>query len=114
MSELFQAGLPTDIEGQNQVIIDHLIKLAEQVREVKNELHRRAEGTEKQIVALRHAFPGDDPVGHRAYHDELIAAEKARKEFWQKLFFELAKWGVLGFAGWLLVAGWSAFLKGPK
>ena len=121
MDEMFQAGIPADIEGQNQVIVEHLIKLAEQVREVKNELsqareelHRRAEGTEKQIVELRHAFPADDPAGHRAYHDEVIAIARARKEFWQKLLFELAKWGLLGFVAWLVLAGWRDFLKGPN
>ena len=118
---LFQASLPSDPAEQNEVILGHLVRLSSQVGEVRKELvqaredmHRRAEGTEKQIIELRHAFPADDPAGHRAYHDEVIAIARARKEFWQKLLFELAKWGLLGFAAWLVVAGWRDLLKGPN
>ena len=118
---LFQASLPSDPAEQNEVILGHLVSLSDQIREVRNdlsqareELHRRAEGAERQIVELRHAFPADDPVRHRAYHDEVINIARARKEFWQKLLFELAKWGLLGFLGWMLIAGWRDFLKGPQ
>ncbi len=118
---LFQASLPSDPAEQHEVILGHLVSLSDQIREVRNdlsqareEMHRRAEGTERQIVELRHAFPADDPVGHRAYHDEVINIARARKEFWQKLLFELAKWGLLGFLGWMLIAGWRDFLKGPQ
>lgn len=117
----FQAGLAGGLEEQNKTILGHLVSLSDQIREVRNdlsqareELHRRAEGTERQIVELRHAFPADDPAGHRAYHDEVINIARARKEFWQKLLFELAKWGLLGFLGWMLIAGWRDFLKGPQ
>ena len=118
---LFQAGLPADPAEQNEVILEHLVQLASQISEVRNELvqareelHRRAEMSSSQIEELRHAFPADDPAGHRAYHDEVIATARARKEFYQKLLFELAKWGLLGFVGWLFVSGWRDFLKGPN
>lgn len=118
---LFQASLPSDPAEQNKTILGHLVSLSDQIREVRNdlsqareELHRRAEGTERQIVELRHAFPADDPVGHRAYHDEVINIARARKEFYQKLLFELAKWGLLGFVGWMFVSGWRDFLRGPN
>lgn len=121
MERLFQSALPDDPREQNEIILGHLANLSAQVSEVRRELtqaredlHRRAEGTERQIVEMRHAFPADDPAGHRAYHDEVIAITRARKEFWQKLFFELVKWGLLGFVGWMIVAGWRDFLKGPN
>jgi len=118
---LFQASLPIDQDEQNAAILEHLVKLSDQVREVRKELvqaredlHRRAELSAAQIDDLRHAFPADDPVGHRAYHDEVIATARARKEFYQKLLFELAKWGLLGFVGWMFVSGWRDFLSGPN
>ena len=118
---LFQASLPIDQDEQNAAILEHLVKLSDQVREVRKELvqaredlHRRAELSAAQIDDLRHAFPADDPVGHRAYHDEVIATARARKEFYQKLLFELAKWGLLGFVGWMFVSGWRDFLRGPN
>lgn len=111
----------TDVRKTDAVILEHVIALSDQVAllarsvaSVTEEIHHNAKIAADRSDAILRAFPADDPAGHRAYHDELIAAEKARKEFWQKLFFELAKWGLLGFAGWLIVAGWSALLKGPK
>ena len=118
---LFQASLPSDPAEQNEIILEHLVRLSSQVGEVRKELvqtredmHQRAELSSSQIEELRHAFPADDPAGHRAYHDEVIATARARKEFYQKLLFELAKWGLLGFIGWMVLAGWRDFLKGPN
>lgn len=118
---LFQASLPSDPAEQNEVILEHLVRLSSQVGEVSKELaqtredmHQRAKLSSSQIEELRHAFPADDPAGHRAYHDEVIATARARKEFYQKLLFELAKWGLLGFIGWMVLAGWRDFLKGPN
>lgn len=118
---LFQASLPSDPAEQNEVILEHLVRLSSQVGEVSKELaqaredmHQRAKLSSSQIEELRNAFPADDPAGHRAYHDEVIATARARKEFYQKLLFELAKWGLLGFIGWMVLAGWRDFLKGPN
>lgn len=45
-----------------------------------------------------------DLIGHCGAHQAEIDAYKSRKEFWQKLIFELAKWGLIGFALWTLKA----------
>lgn len=59
------------------------------------------------------AFPEGDAAGHREYHLALMAAAKNKAEFWRKLSFELAKWGLLGCLGWLAadVARNHGFLK---
>ncbi|MGL4265158.1 MAG: hypothetical protein ACRCTX_26340 [Afipia sp.] len=118
---LFQTAMKDDPAEQSAAIIEHLVSLSESLSQIRNdlasardELHTRADATERQVQELRHAFPADDPAGHRAYHDEVIAIARARKEFWQKLLFELAKWGLLGFVAWLVLAGWRDFLKGPN
>jgi hypothetical protein len=64
-------------------------------------------------------FPKDengdpDILGHRNYHEALIEQSKARTEYWQKLTFELSKWGLLGLLAWMVHEMWSAFLRGPK
>jgi hypothetical protein len=61
-----------------------------------------------QAMLTRYAagFPGDDPDGHRKYHETLIERNKAYTDLGRKLLFELAKWGLIGFLGWMLVAGW--------
>lgn len=118
---LFQTAMTEDPATQSKAIIEHLVSLSESLGQIRkdlasarDELHSRADATERQVQELRHAFPADDPAGHRAYHDEVIAIARARKEFWQKLLFELAKWGLLGFVGWMVVAGWRDFLRGPN
>lgn len=67
-----------------------------------------------RLERLGKAFPGGDTDGHRLYHEEVIALTKQRREFWQKLTFELVKLGLLGFIGWLGVLAWRAVLAGPK
>lgn len=68
----------------------------------------------EQLEQMSLAFPGGDTAGHRLYHEEVIASMKARKEFWQKLTFELVKWGLLGFLGWMILQIWKGVLLGPK
>lgn len=54
-----------------------------------------------------------DYVGHAAAHMAWIDAQRARKDFWNKMSFELTKWGLLGFLGWLLASAvWPAIVKG--
>lgn len=54
------------------------------------------------------AFPakGNKPdlSGHKNAHQEMIDAYKAKKEFWQKMLFELTRWTLIGFSLWLLKA----------
>lgn len=74
------------------------------------------------LTAYGGAFPqtplgGPDLVGHRGYHDDIIETLRARREFWQKMSFELTKWGLIGFLGWFTVvvlwpATIGALLKG--
>jgi hypothetical protein len=67
-----------------------------------------------QVDSLSSGFPDGDPTGHRRLHEIVAAREKKREEFWEKLRYELAKWGLIGFAGWALYALWAAGVKGPK
>lgn len=49
---------------------------------------------------LMRAFPGNDPEGHRRFHDALIAESAARKAFWSDLrgrLLEKGIWAVLVF-----------------
>jgi len=62
---------------------------------------------------MEEAFPDKDFQSHREYHEAEIASIQARKAFYDKLTFELTKWGLIGFAAWLFIDAWKAFLKGP-
>lgn len=59
------------------------------------------------------AFPEGDPTGHRKHHEAVIAKAEARAKFWQKMLYEITKYGLMGFIGWLAVTAWQAFLQGP-
>lgn len=57
----------------------------------------------EQVIAdlkvIKSAFPEDefgnvDTLGHRRYHEEMIAAAKAQTRFWQDLRNELVKKGL--------------------
>ena len=54
-----------------------------------------------------------DIDGHRSYHEALIGQAVSRAEFWQKLTYDLTRWGLLIFLAWAFIQLWPAFLKGP-
>lgn len=72
-----------------------------------------------QQVSMLAALPLDDDgrpdaKGHRHYHEALITGAQKRAEFWSKMNFELAKYGLIAFLCWLAAQAWVAFLHGPK
>lgn len=87
-----------------------LIKhLQESVDSLQNTVTTHINGLEDQrkaIVAdlLKEAFPNGDHQAHRRYHENLIKAAEDKAQFWKKMRDELAKWGLLLFAGWVIVS----------
>lgn len=82
--------------------------------ERRADLLQMFERLEQKVDAFIAGFPDGDPDGHRRYHEAMIERAKAGTEFRRKLLFELTKWGLLGFTGWLCLSLWQAFLRGPK
>ena len=69
----------------------------------------------KEVASLMAAaFPEGDPDGHRRHHELVIAKEEARAAFWQKMLFEISRFGLIGLFGWFCLVAWKAFLLGPK
>lgn len=60
------------------------------------------------------AFPEGDAAGHKRYHLASIKAAENKAAFWDKMQFELVRWGLIGFLGWAAYQLWAAFLHGPK
>jgi len=89
---------------------------------LSNHMHDETLELAEAVTSLMvKAFAGGDPGVHKAWHEAQIQealakadAEKAKKEFWSKLLFELAKFGLLGFVGWVVLTLWKGFLIGPK
>lgn len=77
-----------------------------------NHAESEAKALQEAINSLTEsAFPDGDALGHREYHLAMMEAAKNRAEFWRKLLFELTKWGLLGFLGWLITDLVKAHLK---
>jgi len=68
-------------------------------------------GTLSQLCG---AFPDQDLVGHRNYHESLIERNKWITQICKRSVEELAKYGLLGFIVWLGYQAWTGFLAGPK
>ena len=92
--------LNSDVNGLNGRLSAHML----------DETHDLAEEVSKLMVS---AFPDGDPDGHRRHHEAVLAKAEARAAFWKKMFFELCKYGLIGFMGWLALTAWNAFLQGP-
>lgn len=92
---------------------EKLEQLAESGRQTRRLVEEALEMTKGLSEEFRGAFPSGDPEAHREYHEALIGEARQRKEFWNKLVFELTKWGLIGFLGWLVIQVWTGALKGP-
>lgn len=83
--------------------------------ELNEHIKMEAEQTATAVKdVLAKSFPDGDTELHRRYHTAAIQREEARAKFWSKMVFELTKWGLIGFLGWLLVKAWLGVLEGPK
>ena len=63
---------------------------------------------------ILNAFPGGDLVGHKAAHEAWIKESERRAAFWLDMRNSLAKWGLIGFTGWLFLQIWTGAIKGPQ
>lgn len=88
-----------------------MIKLIEQVQKSVDSLQTTVKehiadqpAQRKAMITemLNEAFPNGDHQAHRRYHENLIKKAEDQAQFWKKMRDELAKWGLIGFAGWAL------------
>jgi hemerythrin len=93
--------------------VDRLVEDVASFEETRQMILNHIRGEETILEEFKAAFPGGDPKGHRIYHEEVISQVKAKKEFWNKLAFELAKYGLIAFVGWMVIQLWHGALQGP-
>lgn len=58
---------------------------------------------------LSDAFPDGDSTAHRMYHEKVMRTLDARERFWEDMRASLAKWGLIGAAGFACTALWIYF-----
>jgi hypothetical protein len=83
-----------------QLVLNEVATIKTQIAEMHSEL----------IKIIESSVPNGDLQAHRAYHESLTEKNRARTEFYRKLIFELAKWGIIGALSWATVV----FFKGLK
>lgn len=59
------------------------------------------------------AFPEGDVESHRRAHEKWIKKAEADEQFWLKLKQHVVNWAVVAVIGWIGIALWAAFLRGP-
>ena len=72
-----------------------------------------------QLHSVKSAFPKDsngepEYEGHKTYHEARLKEIEARTDFTRKLTFEITKWGLLGFLGWLGVQLFNVGIESLK
>lgn len=115
--KLIQMATMEGSQGVYTVLMDiaqKLDALAEDHQATRDMIENHMKGEEHLLKLFERAFPNGDPVGHCNWHEEEIDRIRSRKEFWKKMTFELAKWGLVGFLGWVVLQLWSGALKGPQ
>ncbi len=95
-------------------LMDKIDALTESHSGLKDTCNRHFNEEDDFKWQVQSAFPGGDMSGHRIYHEALIEQARARRDFWRKMTFELTKWTLIGFVGWIVVQAWIGLLKGPK
>ena len=88
-----------------------LRQMRAEAKQMRTDLHVHIQ--DEQAV-ITHAFPDGDPDGHRMAHAAWIKTAENKAKFWETLFTTLKVGGVVSVVTFLLYAGWTAFLKGPK
>jgi hypothetical protein len=99
-----------DQRTTDKEIIELVRQMFVELRQMRQDLHLHIQD-EKAVIT--HAFPNADPVGHRAAHDAWIRKAEAQAKFWETLYTTLRIGGIVSLLGFLLVAGWEVFLRGP-
>jgi hypothetical protein len=96
--------------GHTQRIEDRLEQLSASTLSVVNEQNKSL----REIHALfKAAFPEGDAAAHRKAHEDWIERSKAEKEFWLDIKKKVIGWGIVALLGWIGIALWAAFLRGP-
>lgn len=98
-----------------EILRREVAAVSEKLDEVIIQLNELASIQNKfESAFLSDAHGGPDFVGHFNAHSAMVEESLARREFWRKLGFELAKYSLFGLIGWMAAVLWKAFIAGPR
>lgn len=102
------------LHGKLDILTQSVEGLSSRVDDTVHKLDAHMVGEEAVFKGILAGFPDGNPEKHAQAHVDEAEAAKVRKDFWNKMLFEVTKYGLIGFVGWLAFTLWGAFLKGPK
>ena len=99
-----------DSEKRHDATISRLEQLSKSTLAVVNEQNRAL----KEIHALfKSAFPDGNGEAHRLAHEKWIKKAEQEEEFWMDVKKKVVGWAAVAIIGWVGIAIWAAFLRGP-
>ena len=106
------------IDDNDNASIDRHDEALLKIKHLTDSVNAWMNGNGEFISAIRRAFPKDDEGkpdydGHRTAHLSWISDANEQKEFKKFLKNTIIGAVVLGMGGFVLIATWVAFLKGP-
>ena len=106
------------IDDNDNASIDRHDEALRKIKHLTDSVDAWMSGNGEFISAIRRAFPRDDEGkpdydGHRTAHLSWISDAHEQKEFKKFLKNTIIGAVVLGMGGFVLIATWVAFLKGP-
>jgi hypothetical protein len=108
---------PERRETDTAAVIQLITEIHKDVKDLDKKLSKHmveetSELAQEIALLMTKAFPDGDPSGHKAAHEAWIHKAEASAAFWEKMKFEITRWGLIGFLGWAAVALWKSFLAG--
>jgi len=104
---------PASNDGDLKIAIDQLVDVLQQAEGARQNQHNentaRFDALQRQVEKLGKGFPGEDPEGHRRYHESVIEWRELRNKMVRDALLQAGKAGGLAALGWIAYAIWIAF-----
>ena len=98
----------TERRKSSEDLVTLIQEMFVEIREIRDEGRAMRKDLKQHIqdeaVMVNHAFPDGDVDGHRMAHAAWIKKAEQQAKFWEEMRSSVAKWGVIGVLGFLLMA----------
>jgi hypothetical protein len=83
------------------------VRFFERIQKIFDDHSARADSAiqlavDEMRLDIAAAFPDGDAKAHCDYHEALIRQATKRSEFWEKMRYEIYRYGLIGFAIWFI------------
>lgn len=97
-------------EDKHSELVERMERMSQSTLNVINEQNR---ALQEIHTMFRRSIPEGDADAHRRAHENWMKKAEADAQFWVKLKQHVINWAVVAAMGWVGIALWAAFLRGP-